>query len=159
MREMQETQVRSLGWEDTLEKGMETHSSILSGRIAWTEGPYSPWNHRESDMTTHSIAYQFISYEICSIFTQSTFQLDGISVDRLTRGTASNFRTSRQIFFLDPRDLMSKQSINVTRHRGASDRCDPTTNSMRSSFYQHRLLKRKCVSSKFLRTKSLLSFQ
>ena len=41
------------------------------------------------------IAHQFISYEICSIFTQSTFQLDGISVDRLTRGTASNFRTSR----------------------------------------------------------------
>ena len=106
---------------------------------------------------TH-IAHQFISYEICSIFTQSTFQLDGISVDRLIRGTASNFRTSCQIFFLDPRGLMSKQNINVTRHRGDSERCDPTTNSIRSSFYQHRLLKRKCVSSKFLRTKSLSLF-
>ena len=36
---MQETHVRSLGWEDTLEKGMATHSSILAWRIPWTEGP------------------------------------------------------------------------------------------------------------------------
>ena len=35
----QETQVRSLGWEDTLEKGMVTHSSILAWRIPWTEEP------------------------------------------------------------------------------------------------------------------------
>ena len=36
---MQETQVQSLGWEDTLEKGMATHSSILAWRIPWTEEP------------------------------------------------------------------------------------------------------------------------
>ena len=35
--EMQETQVRSLGWEDPLEKGVATHSSILAWRIPWTE--------------------------------------------------------------------------------------------------------------------------
>ena len=34
---MQETQVWSLGWEDPLEKGMATHSSILTWRIPWTE--------------------------------------------------------------------------------------------------------------------------
>ena len=34
---MQETRVRSLGWEDALEKGMTTHSSILAWRISWTE--------------------------------------------------------------------------------------------------------------------------
>jgi len=34
---MQETQVRSLGREDLLEKGMATHSSILAWRIPWTE--------------------------------------------------------------------------------------------------------------------------
>ena len=34
---MRETQVRSLGWEDTLEKEMETHSRILAWRIPWTE--------------------------------------------------------------------------------------------------------------------------
>ena len=36
---MQETQVCSLGWEDSLEKGMATHSSILAWRIPWTEEP------------------------------------------------------------------------------------------------------------------------
>ena len=36
---MQETQVRSLGWEDPLEKEMVTHSSILARRIPWTEEP------------------------------------------------------------------------------------------------------------------------
>ena len=36
---MQETRVQSLGWEDILEKGMATHSSILAWRIPWTEEP------------------------------------------------------------------------------------------------------------------------
>ena len=35
----QETWVRSLGWEDPLEKGMATHSSILAWRLPWTEEP------------------------------------------------------------------------------------------------------------------------
>ena len=35
----QETQVQSLGWEDPLEKGMATHSSILAWRIPWIEEP------------------------------------------------------------------------------------------------------------------------
>ena len=34
---MQETQIRSLGQEDPLEKGMATHSSILAWKIPWTE--------------------------------------------------------------------------------------------------------------------------
>ena len=33
---MRETQVRSLGWEDPLEKGMAAYSSILAWRIPWT---------------------------------------------------------------------------------------------------------------------------
>ena len=36
---MWETWVRSLDWEDPLEKGMATHSSILAWRIPWTEKP------------------------------------------------------------------------------------------------------------------------
>ena len=36
---MRETWVRSLGWEDPLEKEMVTHSSILAWRIPWTEKP------------------------------------------------------------------------------------------------------------------------
>ena len=50
----QETRVQSLNWEDPLEKGMATHSSILTWRIPWTEesgGVYSPWGRKESDTT------------------------------------------------------------------------------------------------------------
>ena len=36
---MRATQVRSLGWEDPLEKEMATHSSNLAWRIPWTEDP------------------------------------------------------------------------------------------------------------------------
>ena len=34
---MQETHVQSLGWEDSLEEGVATHSSILAGMMPWTE--------------------------------------------------------------------------------------------------------------------------
>ena len=44
---MQETWVRSLGWEDPLEKGKATHSSILAWRIPWTVH----WGRKESDTT------------------------------------------------------------------------------------------------------------
>ena len=36
---MQETRVQSLGQEDSLEKGMATHFSVLAWRIPWTEEP------------------------------------------------------------------------------------------------------------------------
>ena len=36
---MQETQVRSPGWEEPLEEGMAAHSSVLAWRIPWTEEP------------------------------------------------------------------------------------------------------------------------
>ena len=36
---MRETQVRSLGWEDPLEKEMANHSSTLAWKIPWTEEP------------------------------------------------------------------------------------------------------------------------
>ena len=50
---MQETQVQSLGWEDSLEEGMTTHSSILAWKIPWTEEPgsYNPWGYKELDTT------------------------------------------------------------------------------------------------------------
>jgi len=36
---VQETWVQSLGWDNPLEKGMASHSSILAWRIPWTENP------------------------------------------------------------------------------------------------------------------------
>ena len=50
---MQETWVRSLSWEDPLEKDMATHSNTLAWKILWTEKPggYSLRGHKESDTT------------------------------------------------------------------------------------------------------------
>jgi len=50
---MQETWVPSLGWEEPLEKGIITHSSILAWRIPWTEEPggYSAWGCKQLDTT------------------------------------------------------------------------------------------------------------
>ena len=39
VKNLQEMRVQSLGWEDSLEKGMATHSRILAWRIPWTEDP------------------------------------------------------------------------------------------------------------------------
>ena len=48
---MQETRVRSLGWENPLEKEITTHSSILAGKFhGWRSlVGYSPWGRKESD--------------------------------------------------------------------------------------------------------------
>ena len=50
---MWETWVQSLSWEDPLEKGMATNSSILAWRIQWTKEPggYSPWGHKKWNTT------------------------------------------------------------------------------------------------------------
>ena len=64
--------VPSLGWEDPLEKDMATHCSILAWRISplgWRSlMGYSPWGHKESDMTKQltlhfkEILTNFVSY-------------------------------------------------------------------------------------------------
>ena len=53
MQEMQEMQVQSLGWEDALEKEMETPSNILAWKIPWTE---------ESDRL-HSMGLQRVRHD------------------------------------------------------------------------------------------------
>ena len=53
-QEIQETWVRSLGWEDSPEKGMATHSSTLAWKIPWIEelgACYCPWGPKESGAT------------------------------------------------------------------------------------------------------------
>ena len=53
MQEIQETRVQSLGWEDLLEKGMATYSSILAWRIPGKRSlaGYNPQSCKESDTT------------------------------------------------------------------------------------------------------------
>ena len=59
--------VQSLGWEDPLEKGIATHSSIPSWRISWKQRSpmdYSPWDHKESGTTEQlmlSLSYSQIN--------------------------------------------------------------------------------------------------
>ena len=69
---IQETQVRSLGWEDPLEEGMATHSSILAWRIPWTEEPGGLQYIgvcKESDMTErlsmHIYVYIYTRIYMC----------------------------------------------------------------------------------------------
>ena len=52
-QETQETQAQSLGQEDPLEEGMATHSSVLAGKIPWTEEPGRLKSMR-SQSQTHS---------------------------------------------------------------------------------------------------------
>ena len=51
---MQETCVQSLGWKDSLEKEMASHSSILAWKIPWTEGP-GGLQSMESQRAGHSL--------------------------------------------------------------------------------------------------------
>ena len=60
-------QVQFLGWEDALEKGMVTHSSILSRKIPWTETPggLQSMESKESDITerlTLSLSFNFFTF-------------------------------------------------------------------------------------------------
>ena len=57
---VRETWVQALGWEDPLEEGMATHSSILTWRIPWTEEPggLQFMGHKESD-TAEPLTWSF----------------------------------------------------------------------------------------------------
>ena len=57
--------VQSLGWEDPLEEGMATHSSVFAWKIPWTEDPggLQSTDRKESDTTEateNSIAHTYI---------------------------------------------------------------------------------------------------
>ena len=59
--------VSSLGWEDPLEEEMASYSSILAWKIPRAEEPggYSPWGHKQSDMTERvSMGTQAHTYNI-----------------------------------------------------------------------------------------------
>ena len=58
---MQETWVRSLGWEDPLEEEMVTHSSILAWKILWTEEP-ATMGGKELDTTEQLIGDKYCDH-------------------------------------------------------------------------------------------------
>ena len=80
----QEIRIQSLGWEDPLKEEMATHSSVLAGKIPWTEKPSGLWSMglKESDTTevtehththihntkgTFSIFCIYVSYSMCML--------------------------------------------------------------------------------------------
>ena len=66
---IQEPRVRFLHWEDPLEKGMATHSSILAWKIPWIEEPgklYSPWRCTELDTSGQLSLFFPQGFQWCS---------------------------------------------------------------------------------------------
>ena len=72
-----ETWVWSLGWEDSLEEGMATHSSILASRIPMDRGAcrLSPWDRKELDTTEQlSTAQHVLIIVLFLVFWESSVQ-------------------------------------------------------------------------------------
>ena len=65
-QEIQETQVRPLGWEDTLEGEMTAHSSILAWEIYGQRSlvGYNLLGRKESDMTEHAHTHTCCQYDL-----------------------------------------------------------------------------------------------
>ena len=57
---MQKAWIRPMGWEDPLEKGTTTHSSILAWRIPWTEEP--------GKVTVHGVAKSWTQLSVTSLY-------------------------------------------------------------------------------------------
>ena len=66
---MQETWVQTLAWEDPLEKGMATHSSVLAWRI--------PWAHKELDMPER-LSLSYFRDSKMNVFMQGTDSQSGV---------------------------------------------------------------------------------
>ena len=92
MQETQEVQVQSLGWEDSLEEGMATHSSILAWRIPWTEEPgvlQSMWLQRVGrDLVTQQQHY--ISFLMQSLIPHLILLQPRILRNKLTQKDDAN---------------------------------------------------------------------
>ena len=86
MQEMQETQVRSLGWEDPLEKDMVAHSNILAWRIPWKRrlAGYSLWRHKELDTTEctcmHSVQFSSVAQSCLTLCDPMNHSAPGLPV-------------------------------------------------------------------------------
>ena len=85
MQETQESWVQSLGQEDPLEKGMVTHSSILSWRIQWREEPggLQSMGSQESDMTEHVHRARNRSVQFSRSVVSNSLQSHGLQRTRL----------------------------------------------------------------------------
>ena len=65
---MQEARVQSLGWADPLQEGMATHPVFLPGEFHGRKSlaGYSPWDHKESDMTVQ-LTFTFTAWRVIQL--------------------------------------------------------------------------------------------
>ena len=79
---MWETWVWTLDWEDPLEKGKDTHSSILAWRIPWTVYSPIPWVHKEL-YTTEPLSLSHVFIYVCSVASVVSDSLDSMDCSLL----------------------------------------------------------------------------
>ena len=108
-----EAWVQSLGWEDALEKGKATQSSILAQRILWN----SPWGHKESDRTERlSLSLSvFIDFEAPSLEEIQT----GIGRKEKTSKVRAQFQLSSSLGMeIIAKDLLEEMGLELNLDSG-----------------------------------------
>ena len=117
---IQETQVQSLGWEDPLEKGMATHSSILHWRIPWTEEPgrlqFMELQRVRHDRVTNTFRKDTLMEGSSSGYGDLFLSLPYISVHPGAPG-AESYRPRLATLFQDPsRSVAPEGSLTFESH-------------------------------------------
>ena len=117
---MQETRVRSLGWEDPLEKEMATRSTILGWRIPWTEEPCSLQlmgslrvGHGWASIIGHTRNLGDILYNFHCLHTQTTSSDDSDSLISLTFLYSPSFSDSIWTLFKLPTSHLAEESFKM----------------------------------------------
>ena len=99
---MQENRIRSLGWENPLEKEMATHPSILAWEIPWRQRNLErcvSWGHKELDLTYWQNSNNMKMWILLKFAAWMTGRVSMASVER--RKTAGETSLRRKIVCLD----------------------------------------------------------
>ena len=123
---MQETWARSLGWEDPLEEGMATCSSVLAWRIPWTEGAgglRSTGSH-ESDTTERLRRVQHMmacSFRACVCVCACSVMSDSLVTPwMIARQAPLSMEFSQQEYWSKKIIIIILEQIAVSFSRGSS---------------------------------------
>ena len=104
---MQETWVQSLGWEDPLEKGTATHSSIVTWRIPWTEEPGRLQSMGCKELHTTEWFSQHRKFKKCSVMISYTRRLQSYNHNMLVNTSITSHCMCWEILFCHLADITS----------------------------------------------------
>ena len=125
--------VRSLGWEDPLEKGKATHSTTLPGEC---HGLYSPWGRKELD-TTERLSQTQVCGALPWTPTEAITSFHGIRSLRGQGQLASPFLTT--LWELRILEFLAQISLSlITGPVRASSQVCPTENGLQSWWMPHK---------------------